>query len=171
MNKKLNLSLNIIESVLVVLTVIIGGYFYLTEAHYNLLANSFIALGCMIIVALIVSIELFLLYLLSNKYKLISLGYYLGIALLVMISNIYVPFFGLILLIIANIIKNYYRIQNREMVYSKEQLYELCDLFNIKIKKERKKRTTVSKTTKKTVKTTATKKQTVPAKKATKSYA
>ena len=170
MNKKLNLWLNISESILVGLLLIIGSIFYLTEAHFNLFGNILTIIGSMLLVASVVSIELFLLYLSSNKYKLILLGYYLLAAILVMVSNAIIPFFGIILLLVFSIGKNIYRIKNIDTIYVKEQLYDLCDMFNIKIKKERKKRTAISKT-KKTVKTTATKKRTVPAKKTTKSYA
>ena len=170
MNKKLNLWLNVSESILVGLMVIIGSYFYITESHFNVLANSFVVLGSMILVATLVSIELFLFYLLSKKYKIITIGYYFAIALIIALSNIVVPFFGIVLLIASNIAKNYYRIEKMDLVYEKEQLYEVCDLFGIKIKKEKKKRTAISKA-KKTVKTTVTKKQTVPTKKVTKSYA
>ena len=170
MNKKLNLWLNVTESILVTILVIIGSFFYITEAHFNLFGNIFTVIGSMLLVAVTVSIELFLLYLLNNKYKLIVLGYYFIGALLVMLSNAIIPFFGIILIIAFSIFKNIYRIQKSDIVYEKEQLYDLCDMFNIKIKKERKKRASVSKT-KKTVKTTATKKRTVPAKKTSKSYA
>ena len=177
MNKKFNLSLNIIESVLVMVLITISSVIYLNNFTTNLLNRSLITSGMLLLSALIISIELLLLYLETNKFRLITLLYYFACIILMFLSNSIVPFFGISIVMFLNIAKNVLRVNKREMIYDKETLYELCDWFNIKIKKEKKKRVAVKKTVKttnktKAVKTTTTKTKRTPARKeAEKSFA
>ena len=162
----------IIIFIILSVLLIIGSIFYFKEYHANMFHSIMIIIGCMILVAMIISIEVFLLYLCDKKYKLITIGYYLGEAILLLILNSIIPFYSVMIILCLNMFKNVYRIQKLETIYDKEILYELCDWFNIKIKKTRKKRTATVTKKKNTVKTTAKKapaKRT--AKKASKSYA
>jgi len=170
MNKKLNLWLNIVESSFLIIIVSISTLFYFNNYHTNFLGRSFITTGMLFLEVGIVSIELFLFYLQNKNSKIISLAYYIAILFLLMISHIIIPFYGIILIIGLNIAKNYIRIQQLELIYDRDILYDLCDLFHIKIKKTRKKRVTAVKTS--TKKATTTRKKTTTAKpKTTKSKA
>ncbi len=178
MEKKLNLYLNVIESILIFLLVGMGTFLYVNQMTFGMLGRNLIIIGSFILEFLLIGIELFIFYNLKNKYKWTTIAFYiLDIVLLFAIAT-KIPFYGIALLLVFNITKNILRVFKLEEIKDLEQYYKLCETFNIKVKKPRKKRTatakvSTTKTKKATVKTTTKK---APAKKTTtketsKSYA
>ena len=175
MNKKVNLWLNISESILFYILVIIGIVFYAGGFKLNLLGQNLMIMGCFFLEALLIAVEIFMFYIEGKKYRFISVAYYLSTVIVLAISNIILPFYGIILLLVANTIKNIFRINKIEMICDLDQYYEFCDTFHIKVKKARgrrksTKKATITKTKKQTTKAKAvstTKKATTTKKKAT----
>ena len=189
MEKKLNLYLNIIESVLIFILVGMGTILYVNQIRFGMLEKNLIITGSFILEFLLISIELFIFYNLKNKYKWTTMVFYLLDFVLLFVIAAKIPFYGIMILLILNITKNILRVLKLEEIKDLNQYYKICETFNIKVKKSTKKRTTTSKvsapktkkestkvpktTTKKEPekKATTTKPKTTTSKKTRKSYA
>ena len=175
MNKKINLYLNIIESVLIILLIGLGVFFYTNNSHFNSFYSNLIIIMSFIMEFIAVSIELFMFYIMNKKYRGFSVLYYIAELLLPIFINIKFPFIGIGIIMILNIAQNFFRVYKLDIILEKENLYQFCDTFGIKIEKEKTKRKYTRKattTTKaKAVSKTKPKTKTAPSKKTRKSYA
>jgi hypothetical protein len=175
MNKKINLYLNIIESVLIFILVGLGVLFYTHNIQLNGLQRNLIITTSFILEFIAVSIELFMFYIMNNKFRGIAVIFYLLELLVPVMINTKIPFVGIALVMKLNIMKNFFRVYKFNLILEKENLYQFCDTFGIKIEKEKTKRKYTRKattTTKaKAVSKTKPKTKTAPSKKTRKSYA
>jgi hypothetical protein len=181
MNKKINLYLNITESILIFLLVGIGTIIYINNVHTSMLGRNLIITGCFILEFLLISIELFVFYNIKKKYRLATILFYLIDMILMMVLASKIPFYGIVFFLGLNLVKNGLRVMKLEEIKDLDQFYKFCDIFHIKVKKTRKKTTTKKvvattkkETTKKSVSTTkakTTKSKGTTSKETSKSYA
>lgn len=147
MDKKIHKNLNVIESCCVlvgIICIICAAMLHFGE-NVSSLFNSFLLLIGVIAEVAVVSIELMFLHLETIKYKFITIGYLIMELVCIMFMNATIPFAGLLVLTLFNILKNIYRIFNVELIYKPLGYYELCKKFGIKVKRPRKARATAVK--------------------------
>ena len=169
LNNKINQSINIVESILLLLLITIGLVLYNTSLNLPSIVQTIIIGFSILLIASIISIEMFCLMIENNKNRIYSILYYVGTAAILLIINDFIPFFAIISLLVLNITKNIYRIKNIDTIYEYDKFAAYCKIYNIKTSKARgrKKSTSTKKATAVAVKNTVKE----PAKKTSKSYA
>jgi len=166
-NMKINNTINIVESFALIILLTISLFAYSNIIVIPTIVKTIITVLSFILIGMILSIELFCLMIESNKYRIISIVYYVVDVILLLSLNLLLPFFSLITVLILNIVKNVYRIKNISLIYEYDKFAAYCKIYNIKTRRPRK--TSTSKVTKTTTKKVSSK---VPTnKKTSKSYA
>lgn len=170
-NMKINQSINIIESITLLLLIAISFIIYNGSFLLPTIVKALIIGLSLILIAVIISIELFCLMLESNKYRIYSIIYYISVLAILLVINNFIPFFAIISALVLNVIKNLYRIKNISTIYEYDKFAAYCKIYGIKTRKPR---ATKKTTTTKKVSTVAVKEKTkakAPAKNTSKSYA
>ncbi len=153
MNKRMNVILNTIEFIAVILiSSIMYACYKLSYTEFNnyLIINKTIVTLIVIMEIIIVGIELLLFIFYNKNQKYIYIGYTIIEFVLTALINIYIPFSGLIVLVLFSLIKNVCRQRMITTIYNKKYFNRYCKLFNLKLKtvtvprKKKKKATTLS---------------------------
>lgn len=150
MNRKLNIVLNIVEMT----SVILVGIFMILLAHISIeglnetlqILKNILFILTIISEIIIISIEVLLFAVYNRNVKFIYLGY-LAIELVsAVITNMFISFSGIFVIILFEIGKTYIRLNKEKKLYNRTLFRRYCKLFNIKLstaqpkrKKKRKK--------------------------------
>ena len=150
MNKKINKRLNIIESVSLLVGIVcmlIGATLHHSSNISGIeIYNTLLFFVGVFAEIVVVSIELFLYYLMEFKYKFFETFYYILELVLSVWINSFAPFAVIIVLTVLHTIKNVFRILAVEKVYRFAGFYDVCMKFGIKTEKPKRKRKAASKT-------------------------
>ncbi len=136
MNKKINVNLNVIEFSSFVLSLLFMGI-YINPSSVIMVRPLFFILGA-IFGFTFISIELFLLLIMNNKYRIIDITYILLTTILGIIINISIPYSVFLVLLLSSLIKDILRIVlidkiyvgSRYKKYSKIFITELSNINN-----------------------------------------
>ena len=134
MNKKINMNLNFIEFISFVLSLLFMGI-YLIPNNIIIVKPLTFLLGAISGLTFI-SIELFLLLCMNNKYRVIYITYILASIILGVLINIHIPYIVFLVLVIASLVKAILRtilvdniyIGSRYKKYSKVFITEYKDI-------------------------------------------
>ena len=165
-NNKINQSINLIESIALLLLVTILLFSSAKLIILPTIVNAIIKLVVLLSIATIITIELFCFLLEKKRYKLFSILYYVVSLSLLLIINLILPLFSIVSLIVCNIIKNIYRVNHINEIYSYENFAAICKIYGIKTSRARGRRPSAKKT-----KAVAIKSKNKSTKKTSKSYA
>ena len=167
MNKKLNSILNIIEIIsifVIAISMIALAKISIEGLNVDLvILRKGLFTACVISEILIIGIELLLFIVYKKNIKYMYIAYMIGEIALAVLVNMYIPFAGLIVIGVLELVKCIIRFTNIVKIYNKRVFNKYCKLFNIKL-------TTVTATRKKKRKTTR-KRVTTTSNKTLKSYA
>lgn len=167
MNKKLNSILNIIEIIsifVIAISMIALAKISIEGLNVDLaILKKGLFVACIISEILIIGIELLLFIVYKKNIKYMYIAYMIGEIALAVLVNMYIPFAGLIVIGVLELVKCIIRYTNIVKIYNKRVFNKYCKLFNIKL-------TTVTATRKKKKKTTR-KRVTTTSNKTLKSYA
>ena len=125
MNKRMNVILNTIEFIAVILiSSIMYACYKLSYTEFNnyLIINKTIVTLIVIMEIIIVGIELLLFIFYNKNQKYIYIGYTIIEFVLTALINIYIPFSGLIVLVLFSLIKNVCRQRMITTIYNKNYL-------------------------------------------------
>jgi len=154
MNKKTNINFNIIEVSSFVLSLLFMGI-YLMPTNVILVRPLLFILGTIFGLTFI-SIELFLLLIMNNKYRIITIGYMLLSVILGILINTMIPYSVFLVLVLSSIVKAIIRVILNDKIYVGSRYKKYSEVFidelsNIK-KMFNKKKVLVPVTNKKRVK-------------------
>lgn len=161
MNKKLNLVLNITEifSILIIaISMIVLARVSISGLNTDLLVLRRVLLVSSVLAEVFVITSEALLFIVYKKnIKYMYIAYMIGEIALAVLVNMYIPFSGLLVVGILELIKFIIRITNIVKIYDKKLFNRYCKLFNVKLSTVSTRKTTKKKTTRKRVTTTARK--------------
>jgi len=154
MNKKTNINFNIIEVSSFVLSLLFMGI-YLMPTNVILVRPLLFILGTIFGLTFI-SIELFLLLIMNNKYRIITIGYMLLSIIIGILINTMIPYSVFLVLVLSSIVKAIIRVILNDKIYVGSRYKKYSEVFidelsNIK-KMFNKKKVLVPVTNKKRVK-------------------
>lgn len=146
-NNKINQSINIIEStaLLLLITIILfraSNLFVMPTIVYAI-----VKLITLLLIATIITIELFCFLIESKRFRMITIGYYMISFSLLLLLNLALPLFSILSLLGCNIAKNIFRIKNISLIYSYDNFAAICKIYNIKTRKPYKRKSTKKATT------------------------
>ena len=146
MNKKLNISLNIIEffSILIISILLFEiANITLSGLKEQLLIPVKTMFYITVILELFAITSEMILFIIYNKnIKFIYLIYTVIEVLITILLNIKIPFSGLIIIILFSLVKGVLRILFQYEIYDSKLFKKHCKLFNLKLKVDKKKRKT-----------------------------
>lgn len=150
MNKKLNLVLNITEIfsiLLIAISMIVLARVSISGLNTDLLVLRRVLLVSSVLAEVFVITSEALLFIVYKKnIKYMYIAYMIGEIALAVLVNMYIPFFGLLVIGIFELGKCAIRLTNIVRLYDKKLFNRYCKLFNIKLStvsaRRRKKKTT-----------------------------
>lgn len=134
-NNKINQVLNIVESIAVLSLITILLFSSTKIIILPTIVNAIIKVVSLLLIATIITIELFFFLLEHKRFKLFTLLYYAGALIILLVINLVLPLFSIISLLACNIAKNVYRMLNIGKIYSYDHFAAICKIYNIKTRK------------------------------------
>ena len=132
MNKKISLNLNIIEVASFILSLLFMGI-YLMPTNVVLVRPLLFLLGSVCGLTFI-SIELFLLLVMSNKYRIIYIGYILLSIILGVLINTKLPYSVFLVIAISSLIKGLFKVLLSDKIYVGSRYKKYSKLFTTEYK-------------------------------------
>jgi len=127
MNKKTNINFNIIEVSSFVLSLLFMGI-YLMPTNVILVKPLLFILGTIFGLTFI-SIELFLLLIMNNKYRIITIGYMLLSVILGILINTMIPYSVFLVLVLSSIVKAIIRVILNDKIYVGSRYKKYSEVF------------------------------------------
>lgn len=132
MNKKININLNIIEFSSFVLSLLFMGI-YLIQNNVILVRPLFLILGA-ISGFTFIAIELFLLLIMNNKYRIIDVSYILLSIILGVLININIPYSAFLIIVLSSLVKAILRIVLIDKIYVGSRYKKYSKIFTTEFK-------------------------------------
>ena len=127
MNKKTNINFNIIEVSSFILSLLFMGI-YLMPTNVILVRPLLFLLGSVCGLTFI-SIELFLLLIMNNKYRIITIGYMLLSIILGILINTMIPYSVFLVLVLSSIVKAIIRVVLNDKIYVGSRYKKYSEIF------------------------------------------
>ena len=127
MNKKININFNIVEVSSFVLSLLFMGI-YLMPNNVILVRPLLFILGT-IFGFTFIGIELFLLLIMNNKYRIITIGYMLLSVILGILINTMIPYSVFLVLVLSSIVKAIIRVVLNDKIYVTSRYKKYSEVF------------------------------------------